>query len=64
MSETIISGIKSAHQMITPMCRANKGSAAAGQEAFENVQHLYERYVGSSNDNTVWHVVLVREELG
>lgn len=63
MSETRIPGLKSGHQIITPVCRVNRGSEPAFIEAVLRLQKLYDRYAASEgSENVNWHLVLVREE--
>jgi hypothetical protein len=61
--KTILNGIKCAHQIITPLCRANRGTGEAWREAVRRVESAYERYATSSRNTDVnWHLVLVREQ--
>jgi hypothetical protein len=62
MTKTLIPGVKAAHQIITPECRANKTDVGALEEALENVGETYRKYVGSSGRGTKWHVILVRDD--
>jgi hypothetical protein len=62
--ETKIPGVKSAHQMVTPVCRANHGIDAAFSEALGRIKKTYTQLAGSPhNDGVTWHLVLVREEV-
>lgn len=64
MMETKIPGLKSGHQMITPICRANRGTTPAFLEAVERLRKLYDNYARSAgSEDVTWHLVLVRESL-
>jgi hypothetical protein len=61
--ETILSGLKSGHRIITPTCRSNRGPLGAFDEAAERLRQTYARYVdGAANNSVNWHLVLVRED--
>lgn len=61
--ETQIPGLKSGHQMITPACRAARGTTPAFLEAAKRLQKLYDNYARSEGgDNVTWHLVLTRDE--
>lgn len=61
--QTAISGLKSGHQIITPTCRANRGTTPAFLEAAVRLQRLYDSYArAEGNENVTWHLVLVRDE--
>jgi len=63
MSQTTIPGLKSGHQMITPVCRQNRGTTPAFLEAVERLQRLYDNYArGAGSEGVTWHLVLVRED--
>ncbi|MBX3579944.1 MAG: hypothetical protein KF723_22300 [Rhizobiaceae bacterium] len=61
--ETVLSGLKSGHRIITPTCRMNRGPMGAFDEASERLRAAYAKYVEAPDNNTVnWHLVLVRED--
>lgn len=60
--KTEIPGLKASHQMITPTCRENRGSADAFDEAVDRIRQVYQSCEGSVDNETVtWHLVLVRD---
>ena len=60
---TTIPGVKSAHCMITPTCRANRGIDGAFDEAARQVREAYDRYVSKDKfDGVTWHLALVRDD--
>lgn len=62
--ETVLSGLKSGHRIITPARRINRGPMGAFDEAVERLRVAYAKYVEAPDDNTVnWHLVLVREDV-
>lgn len=59
---TKIPGLKADHQMITPICRANRGTMKAFDEAAQRVGARYGAYAfEEANENVTWHLVLVRD---
>jgi hypothetical protein len=49
--------------MITPTCRANRGTTPAFLEAAERLQRLYDNYArAEGNEDVTWHLVLTRDE--
>ena len=64
-TKTVVPGLKSAHQMITPECRSNRGATGAFLEAAHRVLDAYGRYnLAAGNEDVTWHLVLVRQEPG
>lgn len=62
MATTTLSGLKAGHQMITPVCRQNRGTAAAFLEAADRLRKTYDNYArADGNEDVTWHLVLVRE---
>lgn len=60
---TTIPGLKSGHQMITPVCRDNRGTTDAFLEASERLRRAYDSYARSEgNEDVTWHLVLVRDD--
>lgn len=60
---TKIPGLAAGHQIITPTCRAKRGTTPAFLEAAERLQKLYDSYARSEGSDYVnWHLVLVRED--
>lgn len=59
----IKSGIKAAHRIVTPTCRANKGDMEAGVEAALSLSESYDKYSKDDGGNVRWHFVLIREDV-
>lgn len=63
MTETKLPGLKAGHQMITPQCRANRGTTPAFLEAAERLQKAYDTYARcEGNESVTWHLVLIRQD--
>ena len=62
MAETKLPGIKSAHRIVTPVCRENKGRFAPAEEAANALVRKYAEYSKDDGGHVNWHFVLVRED--
>lgn len=59
---TKIPGLKSAHAIITPTCRANRTTIGAFDEAAKRLKDTYEKYADvDANSDVDWHLLLVRD---
>lgn len=58
-----LNGLKAGDQRITPMCRANRGTAAAFDEAVRRLRESYIQYADDpANLAVTWQLVMVRVE--
>ena len=61
MPETKIPGLKASHQIISPICRENRGEMGALEEAFERIRATYWNCQNPDTAHWNFHVVLVAD---